>query len=771
MTKAAARFLALSVLAVLAGSGPFNRAMAQTGVAYLAVDLGAHVDLRIEQAAILDTPLLPGSILKVATIAAALESGVIGPRSGIACDGVVVVGSHRLVCTHPDFHRPLTPSEALAHSCNVYAAAAAARLSRTALDRALSALGLPPTDPRVPVPAAALGLDGIRVAPRRLVEMVARVTADPTSLRWAPSTLAVLRDGLRDAARTGTASALADAGLDALAKTGTTITAGREQGLVVGVMPSVRPSIGFVLVASGASGKDASALAAERLAVFAGSAPSSGSGQFRGSPNTRGSSVLPGADQARVRIGVARDDGGYSVRDVPLEEYVAGVVAAEAAASSRPAALEALAITGRTFAAANRGRHRADGFDLCDLTHCQVFGKATPASSRAAAATAGRVLLHDGAPAHVFYTASCGGYTERPSNVWPGSADASYLPSRPDDACGGEPSWSAELRAADLVRALRAGNLKGDGLRGLRVGGRDQSGRVARVRIDGFAPAEISGEDFRSLVGRVLGWQHIKSTAFDIVRTASGFRFDGRGSGHGVGLCVLGSARLADRGESAAQILARYFPGLTISTSDVRLKPEEPPPVRPKPDTTNGEVTKGGVAKSGSIVVVLPEAEEGERAVIVDLAARSRDLVAKQLRVAAPDVITLRFHPTVESYQRATGQPWFTTAATSRNVIDLIPLAILRQRKTIDVTLRHEMVHVLAEPSIADRPRWVREGAAAYFAGERRGRRGADVRLDCPTDQELLHPASATALGAAYSRAAACFDREIAAGRTWREVR
>ena len=44
-------------------------------------------------------------------------------------------------------------------------------------------------------------------------------------------------------------------------------------------------------------------------------------------------------------------------------------------------------------------------------------------------------------------------------------------------------------------------------------------------------------------VGRTLGWQVLKSTLFDVERTATGYRFRGRGRGHGVGLCVLGSAR------------------------------------------------------------------------------------------------------------------------------------------------------------------------------------------------------------------------------------
>ena len=121
-----------------------------------------------------------------------------------------------------------------------------------------------------------------------------------------------------------------------------------------------------------------------------------------------------------IRIGVARPGGGYTVQTFPLETYIARVLAGEAGRDSRPAALEALAITIRTFALANRGRHNADGFDLCDTTHCQVMRTPTPAHERAAQATAGRVLLRNGVPAPVFYSASCGGQTEIPSAVWPG---------------------------------------------------------------------------------------------------------------------------------------------------------------------------------------------------------------------------------------------------------------------------------------------------------------------------------------------------------------
>ena len=101
----------------------------------------------------------------------------------------------------------------------------------------------------------------------------------------------------------------------------------------------------------------------------------------------------------QLRVGLARPGGGFTVVTMPLETYVARVLAGEAARDSRPAALEALAMTIRTFALANSGRHRGEGFDLCDQTHCQVVRTATPATERAAQTTAGRVLMNGGAPA------------------------------------------------------------------------------------------------------------------------------------------------------------------------------------------------------------------------------------------------------------------------------------------------------------------------------------------------------------------------------------
>ena len=723
----------LFAITVILASAP--RAQ-QPGVAYLAIDLATGRTLTIERPDRIDVPILPGSVMKIAVLAAALESGTLEEGSTIACRRRIDVAGHTLTCTHPDFQRPLKPAEALAHSCNVFFATVANRLPRAAFDRALADLGLPPSDRAQPLAASALGLEGARIAPRRILESVVRISAEPSRLPWRADTRRVVRDGMLGAARDGTAAVFAERGIDAMVKTGTVIGAsGLSQGVVVGVTPASSPTTGFVLLGAGVAGRDAAMLAADRLEA---SRPT-GSASPQRSPSAP--SAPPTVTAPVVHVGVARPNGGYDLRTVALDDYVAGVVAKEAAPASSPVALEALAITVRTFALANRGRHAADGFDLCDLTHCQVLGAATAASARAATATSGRVLLDNGAPAAVFYTASCGGHSERPSNVWRGATDSAFLPAREDDACRGEPRWSADLSVGDVMRALRAGGFRGDLLREIRVGRRTAAGRIGQLVLDGFVPREVSGETFRTLIGRTLGWQHVRSTLFDIRRTGAGFHLRGHGAGHGVGLCVIGSSRLANRGETAAAILARYFPGTSIGA----WQPAAP----------------------SRVVVTLPASERHETVDVVRTAERTLDDLASALALVPPSRITLRFHPTVESYERETRQRWYTTAVTRGTDIQFLPLTVLRERGVLERTIRHELVHVLTAQSFAGRPRWIVEGAALYFAGE-----GAPPKQSgaCPADRDFSRAASRDALESAYERAAACFGARVRGGVAWRDV-
>ncbi len=725
---AVAIWMTAAALAAVQGPPP--------GAAWLVRALDSQGPRREARADILDTPVLPGSIVKAVTLVAALESGVVTQQTTHLCRRVVTVDGHTYTCAHPVLKRGLTPAEALAYSCNDFFLSLAPRLTRQAVNAVRVRAGLPLVPASTPLAAALVGLDGPRVPPRALVDVLARLAGvgPQPSVPMREGTRRVLLDGLRGAAEYGTASALGERRIAALAKTGTApMPGGGAMGLVVALAPAGAPTRGVVVVAPGAAGLDAASIAADLLQT--------------GGPS--------GSPDVSVRVGRSRANGAPHVQPLDLDDYVAEVVTGEAPGNAGRAALEALAITVRTYALANRGRHAGEGFDVCDTTHCQVLRAATRPARDAAAATSGRVLLATGRVASVYHSAWCGGHPERPSEVWPGAGDDGGGATA-DEACAGEPGWSGELRASDLERAFKAAGMRGGPLRALQVVGRNRTGRVTRLRVEGFTPSELSGQEFRSLVGRHLGWQHVKSTLFDLQRTASGYRVSGRGFGHGAGLCVLGATRRAAQKATTEAILSFYFPGLTVG---------------PAPVSANDDVR-----------LALPGEESSERAAVLALVRRARGDIARAAGVDPGSAPRVTVHPTVESFGRATGQPWFVAGATHGSEIDLLPITVLRRNGMLERVVRHEVAHVMLDPHLEGRPLWVREGAASYFAvkagrSEDRPLRTPDVEgglqtaLNCPTDDELRHPASARKQRDAYARAEACVARQIKAGTSWREVR
>ena len=259
-----------------------------------------------------------------------------------------------------------------------------------------------------------------------------------------------------------------------------------------------------------------------------------------------------------VRTGPASGTPGR-IANVPLELYVAQVLAGEGEPAAADAAREALAVAIRTFALANAGRHGRDGFDLCDSTHCQVPRTPTAATRRVAFTTAGQVLTYNGSPAELFYSASCGGFSERASEVWPG-ADFPYLHVAADDVHQGDSPWMVTLTLAQIEQALGRTGFQGR-LRDVRVTGRNASGRASRLDVEGLAPGTVSGAQLRMAIGPTT----LRSTAFSIERSGDSIRFTGRGFGHGVGMCVIGAGRRAARGEDMKAILAQYYPGLELT--------------------------------------------------------------------------------------------------------------------------------------------------------------------------------------------------------------
>ncbi len=754
------------------------------GVAFFVRSLDHPRDRREARADILDTPVLPGSIVKAVALVAALEDGVIRAGSNHRCRRTVTADGQTFVCAHPDLKRALSPAEALAYSCNDFFVSLAPRLSRDSLNKARLAAGLPPIAGGTAMAPALVGLAGPRTSPRALIDVLARLagagTDKPVPMR--AETRSVLLEGLRGAAEYGTASSLKGAGISALAKTGTILMpSGAALGLVVALTPADRPTRGIVVAAPGGAGVDAAAVASDilsdrTLAPLAPLAPPPPAPQAPYAPQAP-------TTLAPIRLGRTLANGRTRIETMAVDDYIAQVLAGEGQPRAGDAAQQALAITARTFAMANRHRHRREGFDLCDTTHCQVVRPATATTRRAAGSTSGRMLLNQGLPAFVFYSAWCGGRSELASEVWSGAVDYPYEPSVHDDACEGEPGWASDVRVADIERALRVAGLRGDRLRDIRVLARNQSNRVSRVRVEGFTPPEMSGHEFRMAVGRVAGWQSIKSTAFDIRRTGSGYHFRGRGFGHGVGLCVIGAGNRAARGATADEILQFYFPGLTVGAGSERTLTTSAAPAAPvasasaRPET--GELRRdpavaalgreGGRA-STDIALALPGSEEADRNTVLSLIRKSRDDIASATGAIAPARLRVTVHPSVDSFGRATGQPWWVSGATDGTSIDVLPLTVLRQQGQLERTLRHEVAHALLDGALSKRPMWVREGAAAYFANPG-SRTAAPARATCPTDAELLRPVSAGSQRDAYARAEACFARAIAAGKRWDQVR
>ena len=462
-----------------------------------------------------------------------------------------------------------------------------------------------------------------------------------------------------------------------------------------------------------------------------------------------------------VRLGPASGDG--PIMNVPLEVYVARVLAGEAEPKAPDGEYQALAIAIRTYALVNAGRHGRDGFDLCDSTHCQVPRAANAATRAAALATAGQILTWRGAPAEVFYSASCGGRSENPGQVWPG-ADYPYMRSLPDDVHDEDVPWTFELTLQDAQRILSSAGFEGR-LRDVDVDDRNDSGRVVRLRLSGMQPGVIAGDQFRMAVGPT----RLRSTAFSIDPRGSTLRFTGLGYGHGVGMCVIGAGRRATRGEGVRAILGHYYPGLDITPLG---RPGFPIPDPPSPIPVETARAVAAVPRSATVVNV-PASSAISTTDVSRLARRIHDELSARLGTSiAP--LTVHVHESLESFRLATGRPWWVSSVSQGTSIDLVPGALLAQRDGFDAALRFAVAELLVADALKGRPAWVRVGAARYFAREASGAAPEPSRSGrerCPADAELTLAISAPAQRDAEARAEACFAREFTRTSDWRAVR
>ena len=264
---------------------------------------------------------------------------------------------------------------------------------------------------------------------------------------------------------------------------------------------------------------------------------------------------------------VRSGEGLAVVNEVPLEDYVVGVLRAEANEKWPLEMLRAQAVVARTYAAHHRNIAAGKPFHILASTAHQQYAGRVPAASPiwgAVGETAGQVLLWEGEVFPAFYHTESGGYTEDPRMVFAARNMPALKPVRCEFSAGSPHFyWSLDLRLAELTDILRRNDVNVGGIAAIEISERTPSLRAAVVTVQGArSSARVRGNDFR----RMIGYDTLKSTLFAVAVDGEWARFSGRGYGHGVGMCQWGAKGMAEQGYTARKILEFFYPGTTLGS-------------------------------------------------------------------------------------------------------------------------------------------------------------------------------------------------------------
>jgi stage II sporulation protein D len=275
------------------------------------------------------------------------------------------------------------------------------------------------------------------------------------------------------------------------------------------------------------------------------------------------------------------------INHLHMERFLPGVLDRELFSHWHPTMFLAQAIAARSYAMHKIQIGRRGDFDLEATTASQVYGGWTQ-NARALEAvdtTRGLVLTYGQEVLPAYYSSCCGGTSQDASLAFPDGDDAAPLRGRQRGGwCAGSHyhRWGPLVRpTSTLVRRIalwgRAHGHRVAALRSLsqiRVERRNSVGRPSQLEIRDRRGRtfDIRSESFRhacnykhASLPSVAASRRLPSAHVNIAVNATRVCFtNGRGHGHGVGLCQYGAEALACSGYNAASILNFYYAGATV---------------------------------------------------------------------------------------------------------------------------------------------------------------------------------------------------------------
>lgn len=270
-----------------------------------------------------------------------------------------------------------------------------------------------------------------------------------------------------------------------------------------------------------------------------------------------------------------------TVSEIPLEEYVMGVVAAEMPAEFHIEALKAQAIAARTYAM-SRMQKFSDGHPehklapLCKAVHCQAYlsmeelrevkgenwienywGKIEEAVD----STKGILMYYKVEIIEPLYHSTSGGMTEDAVNVF--ASDSPYLKGvlSPYEEEAPKYRTVTTITVDEFINKIKSkypdAKIDKDNFsEKMRLIERTPSGRIKKLAIDKIV---IEGSDLRDLL-------ELNSTNFTITYDQKLNIIDivTYGYGHGVGMSQWGANGMAKKGSTYIDILKHYYTDIKI---------------------------------------------------------------------------------------------------------------------------------------------------------------------------------------------------------------